>query len=104
MNNGLMLYGLPAVILSQAVGQSFLPQITMQATHGRYMRMSQTILKIAGGSVLLSLPASMALLFLGKPTIAIFFQHRAFNAHSATLTHLTRRHRPPRFSALGHEL
>jgi putative peptidoglycan lipid II flippase len=86
MNNALMLYGLPSVVLGLAIGQSLLPQITMQATQGRYMRMSQTILKIVGGSVLLSLPAALGLYFLGKPAIHLIFQHGAFNAHSAALT------------------
>ncbi len=61
-----MLFGLPSVLLAQAVSQSLLPQITMQATHGRYMRMSLTILKIVGGAVLLCIPAALALYFFGK--------------------------------------
>src|SRR5205085_3044549 len=86
MNNALMLYGVPSVVLALAIGQSLLPQITIQATQGRYMRMSQTILKIVGGAVLLSIPAALVLYFLGKPAIHIFFQHGAFNAHSVALT------------------
>jgi len=86
ITNALMLFGLPSVLLAQAVSQSLLPQITMQATHGRYLRMSQTILKIVGGAVLLCLPAALALYILGKPAIHLFFQHGAFNAHSSALT------------------
>ena len=86
MNNALMLYGLPLVVLALAIGQPLLPQITMQVAHGRYLRMSQTILKIVGASVLLSVPASIVLYFLGKPAIHIIFQHGAFNAHSSALT------------------
>lgn len=88
MSNALMLYGLPSIILAQAIGQSLLPQITTQVAHGRYLRLSQTILRVVGGSVLLTIPASVALCFLGKPAIHLFFQHGAFNAHSAALTYL----------------
>jgi putative peptidoglycan lipid II flippase len=84
--NAYMLFGLPSVLLAQAVSQSLLPQITMQATYGRYMRMSLTILKIVGGAVLLCIPAALALYFLGKPAIHLLFQHGEFNAHSSALT------------------
>lgn len=86
IKNASLLYALPAVLLAQAVGQALLPQITTQATQGRYLRMRYTILKIGGGTVLLSVPAALALYFLGKPAIYIFFQHGAFTAHSSTLT------------------
>ncbi len=88
INNAMMLFGLPSVLLAQAVSQSLLPQITLQATHGRYKRMSLTILRIVGGAVLLCIPAAFVLYFLGKPTIHILFQHGAFNAHSSALTSL----------------
>jgi len=84
--NALMLYGLPSVLLATAVSQSLLPQITMQATFGRYKRMSLTILKIVGGAVLLCIPAAIMLYFFGKPAILILFQHGKFTAHSSALT------------------
>jgi putative peptidoglycan lipid II flippase len=86
MNSALMLYGLPSAVLAGVIGTSLLPQITMQVAQGRYLRMSQTILKIVGASVLLSVPAAVVLSFLGKPAIHIIFQHGAFNAHSSALT------------------
>src|SRR6266581_1209352 len=58
----------------------------MQATHGRYLRMSLTILKIVGGAVLLCVPTALALYYMGKPAIHLLFQHGAFNAHSSALT------------------
>jgi putative peptidoglycan lipid II flippase len=84
--NALLLYGLPSVLLAQAVSQSLLPQITLQATYGRYLRMSLTILKIVGGAVLLCIPAAVVLYFFGKPAIHLLFQHGKFNAHSSALT------------------
>lgn len=88
IKNASLLYGLPSALLAYAVGQALLPQITTQATRGRYLRMRQTILKIGGGTVLLSIPAALALYVLGKPAIHILFQHGAFTAHSSELTSL----------------
>ncbi len=88
MQNAYMLFTLPLTLMAQAIGQSLLPQITTQATHGRYMRMSHTILKVAGGSVLLSVPATIVLCLLGKPTIHVLFEHGAFTMHSADLTNM----------------
>jgi putative peptidoglycan lipid II flippase len=84
--NAFMIFGLPSVLLAQAVSQSLLPQITMHATFGRYKRMSLTILKVVGGAVLLAVPAALVLYFLGKPAIHILFQHGKFTAHSSALT------------------
>ena len=64
--NASMLFGLPSVLLAQALSHSLLPQITMQATHGRYLRMSLTILKIVGGAVLLCIPAALVLFLLAN--------------------------------------
>jgi len=88
MHNAFMLFGLPLTLVSQTIGNALLPQITMQATHGRYVRMSWTILKIVGGATLLSVLAAILLYLLGKPAIHILFQYGAFNAHASTLTHL----------------
>ena len=86
IKNASLLYGLPSVLLAGAVGQALLPQITTQASQGRFLRMRQTILKIGGGTVLLSIPAAIVLYFLGKPAIHLLFQHGAFTAHSSELT------------------
>jgi len=86
--NAMMLFGLPSVLLATAVSQSLLPQITMQATHDRYLRMSLTILRIVGGAVLLCIPAALALFFFAKPAIHLLFQHGKFTAHSSALTSL----------------
>ena len=88
MHNAFMLFGLPLTLVSQTIGNALLPQITMQATHSRYVRMSWTILKIVGGATLLSVLAAILLYLLGKPAIHILFQYGAFNEHASTLTHL----------------
>ena len=88
MHNAFMLFAIPLTLVSQTIGNALLPQITMQATHGRYARMSWTILKIVGGATLLSVLAAILLYLLGKPAIHILFQYGAFSEHASTLTHL----------------
>jgi putative peptidoglycan lipid II flippase len=87
IQNAYMIFTLPLTLIAQAVGQSLLPQITTQATHGRYVRMSSITLKIVGGSVLVSLPITIIMYLLGMPLIRVLFQHGAFTAHSSTLTY-----------------
>jgi putative peptidoglycan lipid II flippase len=84
--NASMLFGLPAVLLAQALSHSLLPQISMQATRSRYMRMGLTILKVVGGAVVLCVPTALVLCVFGKPAIHLLFQHGKFNVHSSALT------------------
>ena len=84
--NASMLFGLPSVLLAQALSHSLLPQLTMQATYGRYLRMSLTILKIVEGAVLLSIPTALVLCVFGKQANHLLFQHGKFTAHSSALT------------------
>lgn len=86
MQNAYLLFTFPLTFVAQAIGQALLPQITIQATHHHYVRMRQTVLKIVGGSVLVSIPAAIVLYVLGKPAIRLLFQHGAFTAHASALT------------------
>jgi putative peptidoglycan lipid II flippase len=88
LHNAQMLYALPLALLSQAIGQAALPQWSVQAAFGRYVRLRQTAMKVIGASILLSLPCALLLYVLGKPTIHILFQHGAFTAHSSALTNM----------------
>ncbi len=86
MQNAYMLFTFPLTFVAQAIGQALLPQITIQVAHHQYVRMRLTVLKIVGGAVLLSIPASIVLYVLGKPAIRLLFQHGAFTAHASVLT------------------
>src|SRR5579859_5582580 len=88
LQNAEMLQGLPAALISQAIAQSLLPHLTVQAASGRYVRMRQTALKVIGGAALLTVPAALVLAALGKPLIHLLFQHGAFNQHSTDVTAL----------------
>jgi putative peptidoglycan lipid II flippase len=83
-----MIQQLPAALISQAIAQSLLPHLTVQAASGRYVRMRQTALRVMGGAVALTVPAAIVLAILGKPVIHLLFQHGAFNQHSTDITSL----------------
>jgi putative peptidoglycan lipid II flippase len=88
LHNAEMLQALPVALIAQAMGQSLLPHLSLQAATSRYVRMRQTAVKVMGMSILLTVPAAIVLILLGKPTILILFQHGAFDQHSSDLTNL----------------
>ena len=83
-----MLQALPAALIGQAISQSLLPHLAVQAAAGRYIRMRQTALKVIGISILITVPAAIVLAVAGQPLIHLLFQHGAFTQHSSDLTNL----------------
>ena len=81
-----MLYALPLALLGLAIGQAALPQLSSLAASGRYVRLRMTVVKLIGGSLSLSLIASLMMYLLGKPAIRLLFQHGAFGKHSSAVT------------------
>jgi len=88
LHNAELLQALPVALIGQAVGQSLLPHLAMQAAAGRYFRMRQLAIKVMGASILLTVPAAILLALFGKTMIHLLFQHGAFDAHASTLTNL----------------
>jgi putative peptidoglycan lipid II flippase len=88
LHNAQMLQALPVALMSHAIGQALLPDLTVQAAAGRYFRMRQTALKVMGVSILLMIPVAILLAALGVPMIRLLFEHGAFDLHSSELTYL----------------
>lgn len=86
--NAYLLFGLPLTLVSQAIGQAAMPQLSALATTRRYVRLRQTLGKVLLISLVLSVLEALALGILGRPAIHILFQHGAFTAHSAYVTNL----------------
>ncbi len=86
MNAGLLL-GLPTVLLGQAVGQSVFPRLAAHATALEWVQMRRTLAQTLAAVIALALPASLALIFLGRPTIHVLFEHGRFDAAAGTLTY-----------------
>jgi putative peptidoglycan lipid II flippase len=88
LQNAHLLEAVP-VSLVGVVAQSLLPQLTIHASAGRYVRMRQTAWKVMGVATLFTLPCLVAFIILGRPLISLLFQHGAFTSHAADLTYLS---------------
>ncbi|HEY6542108.1 MAG TPA: murein biosynthesis integral membrane protein MurJ [Ktedonobacteraceae bacterium] len=85
-HNAYMIFYLPVALLAQAIAQAALPQLTMLATRGQYIRLRRMTLKIVAVALLLGIPTTLCLFVLGRPVIHIIFQHGAFKQHATDLT------------------
>ncbi len=85
-HNAYMLFYMPVALLAQAIAQAALPQLSMLATRGQYIRMRRLTLKVVGVALLFTIPTTLLLCVLGRPIIHIIFQHGAFKKHSTDLT------------------
>ncbi len=87
-HNAHLLFTLPVTLVGIVIAQAALPQMSLHAAKGRYLRLRQTILAVVGGSVLVSIPCALFLYLFGRPMIRILFQHGAFTHHATALTSL----------------
>src|SRR5690349_10421885 len=85
--NAYLLVGLPIALLGQAIGQAAFPRLAAQAEAENWTEMRRVLLRSLGGAVALALPAVGALLWLGRPTIRILFEHGEFSAAAGDLTY-----------------
>ncbi|HLX40530.1 MAG TPA: murein biosynthesis integral membrane protein MurJ, partial [Ktedonobacteraceae bacterium] len=85
-HNAHLLFSLPQTLVSQAIGTAALPLLAIFAMNGHYVRFRINVSKLLGGTVILSILASLFLFAFGKPLIHLLFQHGAFNKHSSAVT------------------
>jgi putative peptidoglycan lipid II flippase len=85
-HNAYMLFYVAVALLSQAISQPVLPQLSLLNVQGNFLRLQRLTLKVTGASLLLGIPATLGLCLLGRPVIHIIFQHNAFTSHSTLLT------------------
>jgi len=85
--NAFLLVGLPIALLGQAIGQAVFPRLAAQAEAGRWTEMRRILLRSLGSAIALALPALVALLLLGRPTIRILFEHGEFTSAAGDLTY-----------------
>ena len=84
--NAFLLVGLPIALLGQAIGQAAFPRLAAEAEAENWNGMRRMLLRSLGAAVALALPAVGALLFLGRPTIRILFEHGEFTSAAGDLT------------------
>jgi len=73
--------------LGQAVGQATFPRLTAHAESEAWQPMRRTLLQALGAVIALAIPALIALLTLGRPTIRILFERGKFDAAAGNLTY-----------------
>ena len=84
--NAFLLVGLPIALLGQAIGQAAFPRLAAQAEAENWIEMRRMLLRSLGAAIGLALPAVGALVFLGRPTIRILFEHGEFTSVAGDLT------------------
>ncbi|HJW91400.1 MAG TPA: murein biosynthesis integral membrane protein MurJ [Anaerolineales bacterium] len=76
---------MPQVIIAQAIAIAALPTFSAQVARGRPEEMRASLAATLRGVILLSLPASLGLVLLRQPVVALLFQRGEFDAHSTDL-------------------
>jgi putative peptidoglycan lipid II flippase len=85
--NAFLLVGLPIALLGQAIGQAAFPRFAAQAEAENWIELRRMLFRTLGAAVALALPAMGALLWLGRPTIRILFEHGEFTRAAGDLTY-----------------
>jgi putative peptidoglycan lipid II flippase len=76
---------MPQVVIAQAIAIAALPTFSAQVSRGRLEEMRSSLAATLRGVIFLALPASLGLILLRKPVIALLFQRGEFDANSTDL-------------------
>jgi putative peptidoglycan lipid II flippase len=76
---------MPQVVIAQAIAIAALPTFSAQASRGETVNLRLALANTLRGILLLSLPASLALMILRVPIIQMLFQRGEFDAHSTEI-------------------
>ncbi len=80
-----MVVSVPQVVIAQAIAIAALPTFSAQAARGATRELGNSLAATLRGIILLSLPASIGLILLRQPIVAMLFQYGKFDAHSTEL-------------------
>jgi len=76
---------MPQIVIAQAVAIAALPTFSGQAARGDWADMRRSLASTLRGVIFLSLPASLGLILLRVPLVAVLFQRGEFDANSTEL-------------------
>jgi putative peptidoglycan lipid II flippase len=76
---------MPQVVIAQAIAIAALPTFSSQAATGRLDEMRASLATTLRGVILLALPASLGLVLLRQPLVALLFERGEFDSHSTGL-------------------
>jgi putative peptidoglycan lipid II flippase len=84
--NAYLLVALPVRLIGFASGQAAFPRLVTAASEpgGRHFRRLTN--RVSGAALLLSIPATVGLIVLARPTVWILFEHGEFDANAGSLT------------------
>jgi putative peptidoglycan lipid II flippase len=76
---------MPQVVIAQAIAIAALPTFSAQVSRGRLEEMRASLAATLRGVLFLALPASLGLILLRRPIVALLFQRGEFDANSTEL-------------------
>jgi putative peptidoglycan lipid II flippase len=76
---------MPQVVIAQAIAIAALPTFSAQVARGQLGEMRSSLAATLRGVLFLALPASLGLILLRQPLVALLFQRGEFDAHSTDL-------------------
>ncbi|HET90294.1 MAG TPA: murein biosynthesis integral membrane protein MurJ, partial [Chloroflexi bacterium] len=82
INYAWLLMLLPQGVFAQAVGTAAFPTFAVQVAQGRWAEMRSTLAATWRAVFFLCLPATVGLILLGRPLVALLFERGAFEASS----------------------
>ncbi len=85
ISNAWMFLTVPEIVIAQAIAIAALPTFSAQVARAELGEMRGSLSAALRSVVLLSLPASLGLIFLRRPIIVFFLQHGAFTQHSTDM-------------------
>jgi len=85
INYGFALMLMPQAAIAQAIAIASLPTFSAQAALGRLDEMRLSLAATLRGVLLLSLPASLGLILLGRPIVSLLLERGVFDTRSTEL-------------------
>lgn len=74
------LYQFPLGVLGISLATAIFPELSSSAAKGEYSKMMQVVSKGLRISIFLAVPAAVGLMLVGRPIIAVLFEHGRFTA------------------------
>lgn len=82
---GFQIFTFPQAAIAQAIAIAVFPTLSAQAARGEKDLLRGTLAQALSLTLFLALPATLGLLFLGRPIIALLFEGGEFTAQSTTM-------------------
>lgn len=85
INVAFQLMLIPEAAIAQAIATAALPTFSIQVARGKLEEMRSSLASLLRGILLLALPASLGLILLREPLVALIYQRGEFNMQSTEL-------------------